>query len=231
MQNYNIYDRKSLKQSAKDLIRNKWFSIFIALLIIAVVGSIVTVLTSAILFVFAAIVSLIISCIMNLSALNFIIHFIKTSETDYNKLYKYNVDFNGLIRLFGVYILTAIFTLLWSLLFIIPGIIKSYAYRYALVIAMEEPDLSVTQCITKSQELMHGYKFEAFVFDLSFIGWGLLTALTFGILSIWVAPYYLTSFMLFYYTVKDIQFPAPAPEEKDEDNIVFDENNNNIIIS
>ena len=82
-----------------------------------------------------------------------------------------------------------VFIWLWSLLFIIPGIVKSYSYSQALYIQAENPDMNWKDCIRKSQEMMNGHKMELFLVHLSFIGWAFLVALSFGIVAIWVVPY------------------------------------------
>ena len=79
--------------------------------------------------------------------------------------------------------------MLWSLLFFIPGIIKSYSYALAEFISRENPEKTATECLDESKELMNGHKMDLFLFDLSFIGWHILSALTCGILYIYVMPY------------------------------------------
>lgn len=89
-----------------------------------------------------------------------------------------------------VMFLKNLFLALWTLLLIIPGIVKTYAYRMVPYILKEHPELSGTQAITLSRRMMKGHKGDAFVLDLSFIGWILLSALTFGILHLfYVGPY------------------------------------------
>lgn len=103
-----------------------------------------------------------------------------------------------------LYILLAIFTFLWTLLLVIPGIIKGYAYSqtyyiYKDINAQEKnTSLRYTDYITLSRELMNGHKFEYFVLQLSFIGWWILVALTAGIASFWVLPYYQTTMTAYY---------------------------------
>lgn len=83
-----------------------------------------------------------------------------------------------------------LFLVLWTLLLIVPGLIKAYSYRMVPYILAEDPSLSPMECISRSREMMRGHKWNAFVLDLSFIGWHLLTALTFGIVGIfWTNPY------------------------------------------
>ena len=89
-----------------------------------------------------------------------------------------------------VMFLKNLFLALWTMLFIIPGIVKAYAYRMVPYILKEHPELSGTQAITLSRQMMKGHKGDAFVLDLSFLGWILLSALTCGILHIfYVGPY------------------------------------------
>ncbi len=92
---------------------------------------------------------------------------------------------------------------LWSLLFVIPGIVMGYAYSMADYIIYENPNLSASQALDMSRRMTQGYKGELFVFDLSFFGWELLSALTLGILGIvYVNPYYATAHAYVYESLK-----------------------------
>ena len=86
-------------------------------------------------------------------------------------------------------LITTLFMALWSLLFVIPGIIAGYRYRFALYNLCENPEMGVMDAIRLSKQQTQGHKMDLFVLDLSFIGWSLLCALTLGILSIWISPY------------------------------------------
>ena len=87
-------------------------------------------------------------------------------------------------------LLRGVYTFLWSLLFLIPGIVKSYAYSMVPYIIYENPNLTAKQAIALSCKLTDGYKWDLFILDLSFIGWNLLSAITGGILGIlYVYPY------------------------------------------
>ena len=98
----------------------------------------------------------------------------------------------------ALYILTATFTFLWSLLLIIPGIIKMYSYSMGYFILADRPDLSGNQARKRSMYLMKGHKWQLFCLDLSFIGWYLLSLLTLGILAFWIYPYHMTARAEFY---------------------------------
>ncbi len=99
--------------------------------------------------------------------------------------------FDG-FKLYGkvlcVSLLSALYIFLWSLLFIIPGIVASYKYSMALHILLDNPNLSSSECLERSKELMNGHKAELFFLHLSYFGWYILCGLTLGILTLWVAP-------------------------------------------
>ena len=83
-----------------------------------------------------------------------------------------------------------LFTVLWTLLFIIPGIVKSYEYQMIPYLLADNPQMTKEQAFEESKHMMQGQKWKAFVLDLSFIGWNILSALTLGILGIfYVQPY------------------------------------------
>ncbi len=83
-----------------------------------------------------------------------------------------------------------LYTVLWTLLFIIPGIVKSYEYRMIPYLLAENPQMTKEQAFAESKRMMSGQKWRAFVLDLTFIGWNILSAITLGILGIfYVQPY------------------------------------------
>ena len=93
---------------------------------------------------------------------------------------------NSIITMF----MKGLFQWLWTLLLIIPGIIKSYEYRMIPYILSENPGISRKRAFEISKQMMKGNKWKTFVLDLSFIGWQILSALTIGILGIfYVNPY------------------------------------------
>ena len=95
-------------------------------------------------------------------------------------------------------LLRAIYTFLWSLLFVIPGIIKSYSYSMAAYILYEHPELTPNEAITKSRELMDGNKWRLFCLEFSFIGWAFLCLFTCGIGYLWLLPYEEAAVAAFY---------------------------------
>ncbi|MBO7689462.1 MAG: DUF975 family protein [Clostridia bacterium] len=108
-------------------------------------------------------------------------------------------------------LLRRIFVFLWSLLLIIPGIIMSYAYEMTPYILNDHPELGAKETIDLSRTMMKGHKWELFVFDLSFIGWWILSIITLGIADIfYVHPYYANSHAAFYENLKAQTASDPA---------------------
>ena len=101
-------------------------------------------------------------------------------------------------RVFCALFLVNLFTFLWTLLLIIPGIIKAFSYALTPYIIMDEPELTAKQAIARSCEIMQGRRWKLFCLSLSFIGWGILSLLTFGIGFLWLAPYMNASIAAFY---------------------------------
>lgn len=103
-----------------------------------------------------------------------------------------------------MYLLMAVFTYLWSLLFIVPGIIKGLSYAMApYIMAENEYYMTPNDAIKESMRIMEGHKMELFTIFLSFIGWILLSILTCGLLLIYVEPYMQTTLANFYNAIKD----------------------------
>ena len=99
---------------------------------------------------------------------------------------------------FAQHFLCKLYVILWSLLLVIPGIIKSFSYAMTPFILEDHPELTAGEAITRSRQLMDGHKGELFILGLTFIGWELLNALTLGIGSLWLNPYKNAAYAAFY---------------------------------
>ncbi len=97
-----------------------------------------------------------------------------------------------------LYLLRGVFIFLWSLLLIVPGVIKSYSYRLAFYVAADRPDLPVNECLAESARLMRGHKWRAFCMDLVMFLWSLLGSCVCGLGTLWVAPYREAAMVAFY---------------------------------
>lgn len=125
----------------------------------------------------------------------------------------------------GVVVLNTILCVLWAILLVVPGIIKGLAYSMYPYVLRDEPDLSVWQTLKKSEAIMKGYKGKLFLMYLSFVGWFILGAFTFGILYIWLTPYIMTSTVKFYDDVRRAYYNGNDPARpafsisSDEENV------------
>ena len=115
-------------------------------------------------------------------------------------------------------IVITLYVFLWSMLFIIPGIIAGYRYRFAIYNLCENPDMGVMEAISMSKAQTAGYKGDLFLLDLTFIGWNLLCSLTLGILSIWIAPYIIQTNIGYFQEIKRIKGIGwqARPEQSDD---------------
>jgi len=126
-------------------------------------------------------------------------------------------------KLFLLKVIKYVFIFLWTLLLIIPGIVKELAYSQAEFIYKdivdqtgEKPD--ARYCLDESQRLMKGHKTDLFVLELSFIGWYILSGLTFGLLNIWLTPYTSMSRTVFYENISEGQYSTDnRPDENQHD--------------
>ncbi len=111
---------------------------------------------------------------------------------------------NNFGRNFLLALLINIFTFLWTLLFIIPGIVKAYSYSMSYFIANDHPEYDWKTCINESKRLTDGHKMDLFILDLSFLGWYILGALCFGVGVLWVAPYHEASRINYFEAIKNL---------------------------
>lgn len=128
---------------------------------------------------------------------------LRGTKVDVGNLFK---QFNN--RVFITMMLVSLYSWLWTLLFIIPGIIKGYSYAMTPYLLKDNEELSGEAAINASMSMMSGHKWELFVLDLTFIGWALLCIFTFGIGLLWLQPYQLTSRAAFYEELKAASAPS-----------------------
>ena len=127
------------------------------------------------------------------------LNIIRNRDTSVGKIFE---GFNYFGKVFPTMFLVNIFIVLWALLFIIPGIIKSYSYAMTPYILKDKPNIDSNSAIDESCAMMDGHKGELFMLDLSFIGWFLLGCLTLGLGFLFIMPYWLTTRAQFYEKLK-----------------------------
>ncbi len=142
---------------------------------------------------------------------------LNNKELDFNRLFDPLKDINYLFKLFGLALLIGLYILLGTLLFIIPGIIFAYRYTFSLYIMGDNPELTIGEAMQKSKDMMYGYKWDLFVFHLSFIGHYLLSIITFGIYGIYVLPYIQLATFNYYKTLSNKIYPKTDSIEMNED--------------
>lgn len=124
--------------------------------------------------------------------------FLKTIRNTGSKVAELFDGYKDFERIFPTMLLRGVYTVLWSLLLVIPGIVKALSYSMTEFVLHDNPNLKYDAAITRSSQLMRGHKMDLFLFALSFIGWFLLACLTLGIGFLWFTPYYTTAKAEFY---------------------------------
>lgn len=148
------------------------------------------------------VISILISGVVTLGISIFFLNYLRRGTPIFEEGFN---GFNNIGKAFGAALLIALFTFLWSLLLIIPGIIKGISYSQTMYILADHPDMPINEAITRSRRIMDGYKLKYFLLQFSFFGWALLATLfTFGIGYLWLTPYVNMSNTIFYENINNI---------------------------
>ena len=123
----------------------------------------------------------------------------RNENVDYGMLFD---GFKDYLRIFLTLLLVQIYTILWMLLLIIPGLVKCYSYSMTSFILKDNPEMKYDAAINESMRMMQGHKMKLFLLDLSFIGWFFLSILTLGIGFLFLQPYMSTAHAHFYEDLK-----------------------------
>ncbi len=186
-----MINRSEMKQTAKAQINGKIGILFVCQLVISLISGIAA---PVFLAGFLIAPSFEISLIMIYIALTQNVH------PSIDDIFK---GFSLFGKALWLKIITGFFTFAWSLLFIIPGIVKGYAYMMAPYILADHPEMTAREALRESKRITDGHKWELFVLSLSFIGWFLLIPLTLGLIVIWLAPYTHATLANYYIAMKD----------------------------
>lgn len=203
-------NRKVLKEQAKESLTGKYGDSVAIILILSVISFFASFIIGKCCNLFhiygnnqifyKEIGSFLISSIFTFGYLSYFLKISRDEDVEINELWSKT---NYFIPYIIVTILIAIFTTLWSLLLIIPGIIAIYSYSMTYYIMLDNPSLTPIQALKESKKIMQGHKFDFFKLQLSFIGWFLLGILSFGILYFILIPYMYVTFSKFYDSIKD----------------------------
>ncbi|MBM6618974.1 DUF975 family protein [Bacillus suaedaesalsae] len=132
----------------------------------------------------------------------FYLQLVRKEETKVSHMFQTYKSGKLAVDSFMLQFLTGLLTMLWTLLLIIPGIIKSIAYSQTVYVYRDNPHINYSDAITESRRLMDGHKWDFVVLHLSFIGWFILSIFTLGIGMLWIMPYMQASKAAFYEELK-----------------------------
>lgn len=197
-----------LKTKAKAQIKGKIGILFLISLIIAILSAVASWLIGLIPVVGAILAPWVVAPAFALSTVRIYLSLTAGAKPKVEDAFCGFDDYWAAIK---VTFLVGVFTFLWSLLFIIPGIIKGLSYSMSMYILAENKGKPALECINESKAMTNGYKGELFLLGLSFIGWLLLCVVTLGIASIWVSPYMQATYINAYQLLKS-KVEAPAAE-------------------
>ena len=186
-----------LMQMARKSLKDKWgLAIGTFVVYMLIIGAIQTTTE------FFPLVGLLSLTICGPMALGIAIFSINISRNQDARLEQIFQGFNNFKTSLGAYLLMLLFTLLWTLLLIIPGIIAVLSYSMTFYILADDNSIGAMEAIDKSKKMMDGYKWKYFCLGLRFIGWSLLCILTLGIGFLWLLPYMQVSMVKFYDDIK-----------------------------
>ena len=181
-----------IRRSARYALKSNWTQAVLATLVF----SLITAAAGSIPFA-----GLLVVCPLSFGFMICFLRMVRGEDSDEMVGDQFKV-FNKYGRYLGVSLLYTLYVLLWTLLFIIPGIVKSYAYAMTPYIVYDHPEMDADDCIHESRMMMKGYKWKLFCLDLSFIGWAILCIFTLGIGLLWLQPYIEASHAKFYEELK-----------------------------
>ena len=203
--------RRELKEKAKQSLNGKYGDAIVVVLLLSIISSVVS-------FIFKKsfgiptdvnqtysitinLASFIVSALLNFGYTSFFLKLSRDEDVEVNELWS---KMNMFIPYIIVSVLISLFTTLWTLLLIIPGIIAALSYSMVYFIMLDNPEMSAMEAIKESKKIMNGHKMDYFILQLSFLGWAILGAFTLGILYFWLIPYMEVTYCNFYNNIKEL---------------------------
>ena len=198
MDNQSIKANYELREMARNQLKGQWGTAILLILVFTAITYIPSFLPRSAAFI----VNLIITGPLTLGLIACFMNLVRGESFQFEKLFD---GFSNFSPALFTYLLTSLYILLWSILLVIPGFIAAYRYSMAFFILNDNPDMSASDSISASKDMMRGYKGKLFMLHLSFIGWAILSTLTLGIGFLWLFPYFQTSTAYFYENLKEAQ--------------------------
>ena len=196
-------DNEQIRREARELLQNKWGSLVLVWLILYAISSLAP-MTGI-----GGIVPLLVGGPFALAIATIFLKLTRREDFRIEELFDGFKDFS---RTLVAYLLVALYVFLWSLLFIVPGIIAGIGYSMTFYIMAEDPKIDAQVAMRKSKDMMYGHKTEFFMLMLSFIGWFLLACLTFGIGLLFLSSYTTMASTIFYQRLKGQTMQQPQQE-------------------
>jgi|TARA_B110000305_G_C19250439_1_gene544480 uncharacterized membrane protein len=194
-----VTENAELMKMARQSLEGRWWQFIKATLVYYIV-LIPIQLISLSLPITSNVISLLVGAPLALGFIIFSLNFTRKKEAKIVDLFQ---GFNNYKTVLLTYLLVLANVILRMLLLIVPGIIAAFSYSMVFYILADNPDISPTNALKKSKEMMMGYKWKIFFLGLSFLGWALLAILTLGIGLLWLMPYIQVSTINFYEDIKD----------------------------
>lgn len=205
------FDRIRIKENGKlHYQNNKWQNVLVILINVLIAGGVQVIVRvsnqEAFLMMFMLLVSIAVTILLtNIVAMGSATWFHRSIKTEGLKMeemfWPFKEDYGGNVLMM---FLISLYTALWSMLFVVPGIVKGYSYSLAMYIKSENPNIPASKAIELSTRMTNGHKMDLFVLDMSFIGWEILSAFTLNILGIlYVMPYQYAAKAFAYEEIKE----------------------------
>lgn len=184
---------QEIRQDVSAMLKGKWSAAVLVALVFGVIASFTSCSFPLVLFVYAP---------MSLGFVKMMIGYVRGTE---------RMEVEGIFSAFnstyywksmGLYLLQGIYTFLWTLLFIIPGIVKYCSYFFAPYILADNPTMTAEESICRSMQIMEGHKMQLFLMLLGYTALAILSSLLLFIPMLWIIPYYQVTLAKFYEEVK-----------------------------
>ena len=193
LKNSVMRTNQEIRQEASVILKGNWSMAVLVALVFGVIASFTSCSFPLVLFVYAP---------MALGFVRMMLGYVRGTES---------LQVEGIFSAFnstyywksmGLYLLQAIYTALWTLLFIIPGIVKGCSYFFAPYILADNPTMTAEESICRSMQIMEGHKMQLFMMLLGYTALAILSSLLLFIPLLWIIPYYQVTLAKFYEEVK-----------------------------
>lgn len=205
-----MFDSSLFKQNAKNTLKGNWKVPLLVTLVYMIVTAILVAPevvaeytynngTVTVSYFLSTLISTCATGILDYATIFFFLAFAENTTVKFSTFLE---GLNHFVKAAGAILWQTLWVFLWTLCFIIPGFIKAISYSQIMYLLAEYPNMKINQAMKLSMKITKGYKWDLFVMYLSFLGWMILNALTLGLLSFYIVPYYQLSLVNAYKFLK-----------------------------